>query len=53
MLLLKDYCAKHSPCLNNGTCVDSGKHSFKCLCEIGYSGDICDTYETTTGFLTI
>ncbi|XP_075164329.1 cubilin [Haematobia irritans] len=32
-------CLNH-PCLNGGTCVDSG-NSFKCICPVGFIGETC------------
>ena len=29
------------PCVNNGTCVDNGDNTFKCMCPPGVTGDRC------------
>ncbi len=35
---------KDSPCLNNASCVQ-GAGSFTCVCELGYTGVLCETGE--------
>ena len=36
-----DECAS-SPCQNGGTCIDA-VNSYTCNCDLGYSGDYCET----------
>lgn len=36
-----DHSCDSSPCLNSGTCVNSGD-SFTCICQEGYEGAVCD-----------
>ena len=35
-----DPCSR-DPCVNNGTCVDNGDNTFKCMCPPGVTGDRC------------
>jgi len=36
-----------SPCQNDATCLQEGL-SFKCLCSLGYRGDLCDEVDLCT-----
>lgn len=36
-----DECASQ-PCARGSTCVEEGIGAFKCLCQQGYEGDLCD-----------
>jgi len=38
---------KSKPCLNNGVCRDQ-VNGFKCICAYPFSGETCDTKDTTT-----
>ena len=38
---------KSKPCLNNGVCRDE-VNGFKCICTYPFSGETCDTRDTTT-----
>ena len=40
-----DTCASN-PCGNGGTCVD-GLNLFKCICDAGFMGAICDVGKVT------
>ena len=31
-----------TPCQNGGTCAE-GINSYKCICDVGYEGDNCET----------
>ena len=33
------------PCANNGTCVNNGDNTFKCICPSGVPGDRCQDRE--------
>ena len=33
-----------NPCLHKGVCLDK-INAFKCICKLGYTGDICETSE--------
>jgi len=41
-----DFC-ESKPCLNNGVCRDQ-VNGFKCICAYPFSGETCDTKDTTT-----
>merc|ERR1712151_816466 len=43
---------KSKPCLNNGVCLDQ-VNGFKCICAYPYSGETCDTKDTTTAAINI
>ncbi|XP_075875032.1 protein jagged-1b [Nelusetta ayraudi] len=40
-----NYCGTHQPCLNGGTCINTGPDKYQCTCEEGYSGANCDRAE--------
>jgi hypothetical protein len=43
-ILIKFKCEESSSkCQNNSTCVEDHINSFKCLCEIGFTGILCET----------
>ena len=42
-----NYCSHRSPCLNGGSCINSGA-GFRCLCEIGFNGTFCEHVQCTT-----
>lgn len=46
-LLLSDlnYCGTHQPCLNRGTCINTGPDKYQCTCAEGYSGANCERGE--------
>lgn len=46
-LLLPDlnYCGTHQPCLNRGTCINTGPDKYQCTCAEGYSGANCERGE--------
>uniref|UniRef100_A0A8C9WQH9 Delta-like protein n=1 Tax=Scleropages formosus TaxID=113540 RepID=A0A8C9WQH9_SCLFO len=37
-----NYCGTHQPCLNGGTCSNTGPDKYKCSCPEGYSGVTCE-----------
>lgn len=41
-----NYCGTHQPCLNGGTCINTGPDKYQCTCEEGYSGANCDRGES-------
>ncbi|XP_076023612.1 protein jagged-2b isoform X2 [Genypterus blacodes] len=36
-----NYCGRHQPCINGGTCINSEPDEYKCACPQGYSGKTC------------
>ncbi|KAG1935967.1 protein jagged-1 [Pimephales promelas] len=40
-----NYCGTHQPCLNGGTCSNTGPDKYQCSCEDGYSGVNCERAE--------
>lgn len=38
-----NYCTNHKPCLNGGTCFNTGQGSYTCACPSGYAGERCET----------
>uniref|UniRef100_A0AAQ4R1H1 Delta-like protein n=1 Tax=Gasterosteus aculeatus aculeatus TaxID=481459 RepID=A0AAQ4R1H1_GASAC len=41
-----NYCGTHQPCLNGGTCINTGPDKYQCTCAEGYSGANCERGET-------
>lgn len=41
-----NYCGTHQPCLNGGTCINTGPDKYQCTCTEGYSGANCDRGES-------
>lgn len=37
-----NYCGTHPPCLNGGTCSNTGPDKYQCSCPEGYSGQNCE-----------
>lgn len=37
-----NYCGTHQPCLNGGTCSNTGPDKYQCSCPEGYSGPNCE-----------
>uniref|UniRef100_A0A3Q3ILZ3 Delta-like protein n=1 Tax=Monopterus albus TaxID=43700 RepID=A0A3Q3ILZ3_MONAL len=40
-----NYCGTHQPCLNGGTCINTGPDKYQCTCAEGYSGANCERAE--------
>uniref|UniRef100_A0A8D3DAQ3 Delta-like protein n=1 Tax=Scophthalmus maximus TaxID=52904 RepID=A0A8D3DAQ3_SCOMX len=40
-----NYCGTHQPCLNGGTCINTGPDKYQCTCADGYSGANCERAE--------
>ncbi|KAM6086105.1 protein jagged-1 isoform 5-T5 [Theristicus caerulescens] len=40
-----NYCGTHPPCLNGGTCSNTGPDKYQCSCPEGYSGQNCEIAE--------
>uniref|UniRef100_A0A8C8YJ51 Delta-like protein n=1 Tax=Prolemur simus TaxID=1328070 RepID=A0A8C8YJ51_PROSS len=40
-----NYCGTHQPCLNGGTCSNTGPDKYQCSCPEGYSGPNCEIAE--------
>ncbi|XP_068931510.1 protein jagged-1 [Petaurus breviceps papuanus] len=40
-----NYCGTHQPCLNGGTCSNTGPDKYQCSCPEGYSGANCEIAE--------
>ncbi|XP_013861401.1 protein jagged-1b [Austrofundulus limnaeus] len=40
-----NYCGTHQPCLNGGTCINTGPDKYQCICAEGYSGTTCQRAE--------
>ncbi|XP_061545727.1 protein jagged-1b isoform X2 [Phycodurus eques] len=40
-----NYCGTHHPCMNGGTCSNTGPDKYQCSCAEGYSGANCERAE--------
>ncbi|KAF3850134.1 hypothetical protein F7725_019853 [Dissostichus mawsoni] len=40
-----NYCGRHHPCVNGGTCMNTEPDEFQCSCPQGYSGKTCQIAE--------
>ncbi|XP_037127128.1 protein jagged-1b [Syngnathus acus] len=40
-----NYCGTHQPCMNGGTCINTGPDKYQCSCVEGYSGANCERAE--------
>ncbi|XP_077468961.1 protein jagged-1b-like isoform X2 [Stigmatopora argus] len=40
-----NYCGTHQPCINGGTCSNTGPDKYQCSCVEGYSGANCERAE--------
>ncbi|XP_043490270.1 neurogenic locus protein delta-like [Polistes fuscatus] len=38
-----NYCTNHKPCMNGGTCFNTGQGSYTCSCAPGFTGTDCQT----------
>lgn len=45
-LLDLNYCGRHQPCVNGGTCMNTEPDEYDCACPPGYSGKNCQIGET-------
>lgn len=41
-----NYCGRHHPCVNGGTCMNTEPDEYFCACPKGFSGKTCDIGET-------
>lgn len=41
-----NYCGRHQPCVNGGTCMNTEPDEYYCACPQGYSGKTCHIGET-------
>lgn len=44
-----NYCGTHPPCLNGGTCSNTGPDKYQCSCPEGYSGQNCEIGKSVLG----
>lgn len=44
-----NYCGTRQPCLNGGTCSNTGPDKYQCSCPEGYSGPNCEIGERSGG----
>ena len=42
-----NYCGRHKPCLNGGTCRSTHPNRYECMCPPGYTGVNCERREYT------
>lgn len=42
-----NYCGRHQPCVNGGTCMNTEPDEFFCACPHGYSGKTCQIGKMT------
>ncbi|XP_072301318.1 protein jagged-2b isoform X2 [Eucyclogobius newberryi] len=40
-----NYCGRHQPCVNGGTCMNTEPDEYHCACPQGYSGKTCQIVE--------
>ncbi|KAK5852704.1 hypothetical protein PBY51_006552 [Eleginops maclovinus] len=40
-----NYCGRHQPCVNGGTCMNTEPDEYNCVCPQGYSGKTCQIAE--------
>ncbi|XP_014906763.1 protein jagged-2b isoform X1 [Poecilia latipinna] len=40
-----NYCGRHQPCVNGGTCMNTEPNQYYCACPLGYSGKNCEIAE--------
>uniref|UniRef100_A0A3B4TTG5 Delta-like protein n=1 Tax=Seriola dumerili TaxID=41447 RepID=A0A3B4TTG5_SERDU len=40
-----NYCGRHQPCVNGGTCMNTEPDEYHCACPQGYSGKTCEIAE--------
>uniref|UniRef100_A0A670YWQ3 EGF-like domain-containing protein n=1 Tax=Pseudonaja textilis TaxID=8673 RepID=A0A670YWQ3_PSETE len=43
-----NYCGTHPPCLNGGTCSNTGPDKYQCSCPEGYLGQNCEIAENAS-----
>lgn len=46
-----NYCGRHQPCVNGGTCMNTEPDEYHCACPQGYSGKTCEIGESSQDWM--